>query len=69
MFSLDPDLLFLHDFSVQPAQTVPLGDSPFPCLFQEPGCAEFTSFPNHIFSQKEDLPLPYEDIIFFFYYT
>lgn len=69
MFFLDPDLLFLHDFSVQPAQTgrsVPLVDSPFPSLFQGPGCVEFTSFPNHSFSQKEDLPLPYGDIIFFY---
>lgn len=62
MFYLDLDLLFLIEFSVQPAQTggsVPPGDSPFPCLLQRPDCAESTSFPKHIFSHKEDLPLPY----------
>lgn len=63
--------VFLDDFSVQPDQTrgsgpVPPGDSPFPYLLQGLGRVKFTSILNHIYSQKEDLLLPWGAVVSFY---
>lgn len=68
MFSLFFSMTFQPD-QTKGSGPVPPGNSPFPCLLHGPGHVKFTNFPNHIYSQKEDLRLPWGAVVSFYQCT